>query len=59
LKSAPKDQCTLIRINPDFPLYDDDYHPHVISIKAKGLDALMSIDKHLVEQQAATKPTCT
>jgi hypothetical protein len=41
-------QCTLIRINPDYPLYDRNTKAeNVISIQAKGLEAVEKIDKYL------------
>eukprot|EP01130_Rhizamoeba_saxonica_P007172 TRINITY_DN2892_c0_g1_i3.p1 TRINITY_DN2892_c0_g1~~TRINITY_DN2892_c0_g1_i3.p1 ORF type:complete len:364 (+),score=71.12 TRINITY_DN2892_c0_g1_i3:79-1170(+) len=41
-------QCTLIRINPDFPLFDDDNQPdQFIPLKGYGLDTLRKIDEHL------------
>jgi len=52
--------CTLIRINPDFPLADDtDLSSNTISIMAPGLQSIRSIDHHLMklinEKKESTK----
>ena len=41
-------QCTLIRINPDFPEYEGrNKDANVVSIQTKGLEALVKIDSYL------------
>jgi len=55
LSSISNGQCTLVRINPDFPLSDDtNQEPNVISLMAQGLISIEKIDKYLKTLQKKT-----
>ena len=49
INKLPLNQATLIRINPDFPMYRGKKPGKVISLMGKGLEVLKEIDKHLVD----------
>jgi len=47
VSDLPAGQCTLIRVNPDYPMFKGSKHEHVISIRSSGLPAIRTIDKNL------------
>lgn len=50
-------QCTLIRVNPDFPEVEapEEKRDYVISIQAKGLETLKAIDAKIKEKLSSEK----